>query len=333
MPERAFPQIVTMNDLDALGRQYRVAGKTVVSTNGCFDLLHAGHIRMLQQAKALGDVLVVGLNDDQSVRQLKGPSRPLVGQDNRALLLSALRSVDHVVVFSGLLPNEMLERLRPSIHCKAADYSAQSLPEAAIVQAGGGRVHILPFQDGYGTTSLMQQASRAAQNTSVLASPATESTEGSALANLLADTQANRQLAYTLAQNIEQAAAAISRAGKNNTVWIVADGRAGSGGMLQGLCAGRRTPRWIMCEINKASEFSGVAGDVLLVLCDSNLSAEIQRLLDQAKAKDVQGILIAPKSETSNAPDGVIHLELSAGDPLMQTQFQLLLLHSLAPRI
>jgi rfaE bifunctional protein nucleotidyltransferase chain/domain len=134
---------------------WREEGRVVVSTNGCFDLLHPGHVRFLQQARAQGEVLIVGLNSDEAVRQLKGPCRPLLGQEDRAAMLAALRCVDWVVIFAEVLANGFLARLRPDIHCKGGDYTAEALPEVEVIRRGGGQVRILPFVAGYSTTGLV----------------------------------------------------------------------------------------------------------------------------------------------------------------------------------
>ena len=145
-----------LDDLLIARRAWRAEGRALVSTNGCFDLLHPGHVRFLQQARAQGGVLIVGLNSDESVCQLKGPGRPLLGQDDRAAMLAALRCVDHVVVFAQPLANDLLARLQPDIHCKGGDYTAEALPEAEIIRQGGGQVCILPFAAGYSTTGLLR---------------------------------------------------------------------------------------------------------------------------------------------------------------------------------
>lgn len=116
-----------------------------------------GHVCFLQAARSLGDVLVVGLNSDDSVRQLKGANRPIVPLAERAALLAELRSVDHIVVFDDLLPTALLEQLKPNIHCKAADYTLDTMPEAEVVQQNGGRVEILTLVDGYSTTRLIER--------------------------------------------------------------------------------------------------------------------------------------------------------------------------------
>jgi rfaE bifunctional protein nucleotidyltransferase chain/domain len=144
-----------LDELLQLRQRWREEGRVVVSTNGCFDLLHPGHVRFLQQARGQGDLLVVGLNSDASVRQLKGPGRPLLSQEDRAAMLAALRCVDWVVVFEEVLANDLLARLRPDLHCKGGDYIAEKLPEAEVIRQGGGQVRILPFAPGYSTSGLL----------------------------------------------------------------------------------------------------------------------------------------------------------------------------------
>jgi rfaE bifunctional protein nucleotidyltransferase chain/domain len=130
----------------------------VVATGGCFDLLHAGHIATLEAARALGDCLVVCLNSDASVRRLKGPSRPLVPQQDRARVLEALETVDAVVVFDEDTPLEVIRRLRPDVWAKGGDYAGTELPEAALLREWGGQSVVLPYLRGRSTTRLVETA-------------------------------------------------------------------------------------------------------------------------------------------------------------------------------
>jgi rfaE bifunctional protein nucleotidyltransferase chain/domain len=136
--------------------EQRAAGRSVVSTNGVFDLLHAGHVGYLAWARGQGDALIVLLNDDDSVRLLgKGPGRPLVPFAERARVLSALRSVDAVVGFRQRTPETLLERLRPDVHVKSAQYRIEDLPERYVVEAHGGRIVLAPHQPGKSTTDFL----------------------------------------------------------------------------------------------------------------------------------------------------------------------------------
>jgi rfaE bifunctional protein nucleotidyltransferase chain/domain len=149
--------IVALDDLTAQRESWRKAGRTVVFTNGCFDVLHVGHVRSLRQARELGDVLVVGLNDDASVRSLKGPDRPVFPVEERAEMLSALEAVDAVVVFSDLVPTAVVAALQPDIYCKGDDYRSAPLPEADIVRAYGGRIEFLTFVPNRSSSQVLER--------------------------------------------------------------------------------------------------------------------------------------------------------------------------------
>lgn len=136
---------------------YRRQGRRILFTNGCFDILHRGHITYLNRAKTLGDVLVVAVNDDDSVRRLKGSSRPINPLDDRAQVLAALSCVDHIVPFSGDSPIEALRAVRPDVYVKGGDYTYDSLPEASLVEELGGRVQILPFMEDRSTTGMIDR--------------------------------------------------------------------------------------------------------------------------------------------------------------------------------
>ena len=147
-------------DAFAVAEQVRSSGGTVVATGGCFDLLHAGHVRTLNAARGLGDCLIVCLNSDDSVRRLKGAERPLISEHDRVELLTALACVDAVVVFEEDGPQAVLDRLRPDVWVKGGDYSAQSLPEAELVESWGGQVLTLPYHLGRSTTALAEAIAR-----------------------------------------------------------------------------------------------------------------------------------------------------------------------------
>jgi rfaE bifunctional protein nucleotidyltransferase chain/domain len=156
-------KIVEWDALIGLRKQWKRDGRKVVWTNGCFDILHVGHVRSLQAAKHLGDILIVGLNSDSSVRQLKGQGRPVVTERERAEILAALESVDAVTIFPDLTPERLLRELQPDIHCKGEDYKpprGKPIPEAAVVAAYGGRIEFIPFEIPTSTTSLIQSIRR-----------------------------------------------------------------------------------------------------------------------------------------------------------------------------
>jgi rfaE bifunctional protein nucleotidyltransferase chain/domain len=152
------PDVVADSSVEALLARVRSAGGTVVATGGCFDLLHPGHVATLRAARGLGDCLVVCINSDESVRRLKGPSRPLVTATDRARVLEALEFVDAVVVFEEDTPAEVLDRLRPDVWAKGGDYAGADLPEAAVLRRWGGQAVVLPYLDGHSTTALVQRS-------------------------------------------------------------------------------------------------------------------------------------------------------------------------------
>lgn len=138
-------------------RQIAIEGKTLVFTNGCFDILHAGHVGYLQQARDRGDYLAVGLNSDASTRRIKGPQRPLVPQEERALVVAALECVDFVIVFDEDTAEALVVELRPDVYVKGGDYASDAdLPEAAVVRGYGGRVEILPLVAGRSTSAIIR---------------------------------------------------------------------------------------------------------------------------------------------------------------------------------
>ena len=151
----ASEKVVTREALAQRLNVARAEGKRIVFTNGCFDILHVGHARYLEQARTLGDLLVVGLNSDSSVRELKGDGRPLVPQDERSEMLAHLASVDLVCIFDESRPDALLEIVRPDIHVKGGDYRAADLPEAAVVEKHGGKVVIMPLVEGRSTTNII----------------------------------------------------------------------------------------------------------------------------------------------------------------------------------
>jgi rfaE bifunctional protein nucleotidyltransferase chain/domain len=150
-------KVVTWDELERRLAPLRATGGRVVFTNGCFDLLHVGHVRCLQAARRLGDVLVVGVNSDRSVRGLKGEDRPIVPQDERAEVLAALACVDYVTIFEETTPERLLARLRPDVHVKGGDYREEDLPEAPLVRSWGGEIVLLPLTQGRSTTGLAKK--------------------------------------------------------------------------------------------------------------------------------------------------------------------------------
>ncbi len=155
----AFPhqKIRSRFDLKKIVEHLRLSGKKIVFTNGCFDILHLGHIRYLKKAKSFGDILIIGLNSDSSVRILKGPHRPYVAEIERAEVLSALECVDYICIFKEKTPHEIIRLLKPDVHVKGGDYKIQDLPEAKVVKYYGGEIKIAPIVEGRSTSSLIDR--------------------------------------------------------------------------------------------------------------------------------------------------------------------------------
>lgn len=146
---------MTVREAGRLAERLRAEGRRIVLANGCFDLLHVGHVRYLDAARRLGDVLFVGVNGDAAVARLKGPGRPLMPAAERVELLSALRAVDHVVVFDDDTADALIAAIRPDVHAKGTDYTESTVPEAATVHAAGGRVAIVGDPKDHATRDLI----------------------------------------------------------------------------------------------------------------------------------------------------------------------------------
>ncbi len=149
-------RIYTKHSIKPLCEKLRAAGKRLVTTNGCYDIIHEGHVAYLEKAASFGDVLIVGINADNSVRRLKGIQRPVVSEDERAEVIGAFRPVDYVLIFEEDTPVEFLEMVRPHVHIKGGDYTHQ-IVEASTVQKHGGRVEIVPFIPGHSTTDIIKK--------------------------------------------------------------------------------------------------------------------------------------------------------------------------------
>lgn len=150
-------KVVKRDEIQAVAQEIKQMKKTLVFTNGCFDILHAGHVRYLQAAKELGDCLVVGLNSDESVRSLKGIQRPINKEEDRAEVLSALSAVDYVVVFSERTAEQLVREIKPDVYVKGGDYNVKSLPEAEIVAKYGGKTVLIPEVPGRSSSNIIKK--------------------------------------------------------------------------------------------------------------------------------------------------------------------------------
>ena len=149
--------LIDPNDIEKLCEILHRAGQKIVFTNGCFDILHAGHVRYLEKARSFGDCLVLGLNTDASVRGNKGPSRPINSELDRAEVVGALKAVDYVVLFGEKTAETIIAKVRPDVYVKGGDYTLETLPEAKIVQSYGGRVEFVQMVAGRSTTNVIKK--------------------------------------------------------------------------------------------------------------------------------------------------------------------------------
>lgn len=150
-------KVIERNKLNDLLKILRSKKKTIVATNGCFDILHVGHVRYLKKSKAFGDVLILGLNSDKSVRSIKGEGRPINNEADRAEVLCALDCVDYVVLFDEDSPKDLLEIIKPNIYTKGADYTLKTLPEADVILKNNGWVEFIDFVEGKSTTKIIDK--------------------------------------------------------------------------------------------------------------------------------------------------------------------------------
>lgn len=346
--------LAPLESLLAQREQLRLAGKRLVTTNGCFDLLHPGHIQFLKQARSLGDVLIVGLNSDASVQRLKGRGRPLVPASGRGAMLLALRAVDNVVVFDDLLPNELLSLLKPDLHCKAGDYTIAALPEAAVVRQHGGEVRVLPLAEAYSTSRLIERAVATSQLASEESVPAVDSDRYSQVAGqLLRGANILRQTAYALSEQIALVVAkfaeVLSAGGK-----VLLCGNGGSAADAQHIAAefvGRfrrerqslpaialTTDSSILTAVSNDYGFEqvfarqvsalGQPGDILVAISTGGTSANILAAVEPARAKGlyVIGLTGDKPSPLSEAVD--LCLNVPATETAFIQQAHIAILHT-----
>ena len=150
-------KLKTLDELIEIAAQARRNGKSVVFTNGCFDLLHRGHVHVLRQAKAAGDLLVVAINSDQSVKAIKGPTRPVTAEMDRLELIAAMEMVDYVILFDEPDPSKLITAIKPNVLAKGGDWGADGVVGADIVEREGGRVVLVPYLKGYSTSEIIER--------------------------------------------------------------------------------------------------------------------------------------------------------------------------------
>ena len=150
-------KLKSLDELAVITAQAQKNGKKVVFTNGCFDLLHRGHVHLLRQAKAVGDLLIVAVNSDRSVKEIKGLQRPVTSQTDRVELIGALEMVDYIVIFDEPDPYRLIATIKPNVLAKGGDWSAEKIVGADIVEQAGGRVTVIPYLPGYSTSEIIER--------------------------------------------------------------------------------------------------------------------------------------------------------------------------------
>jgi len=155
--ESVADKIKTVDEIAAIATEAKKNGRRVVFTNGCFDLLHRGHVHILRQAKAAGDLLIVGMNSDRSVKSIKGPARPILPEIDRVELIAAMEMVDYIVLFDEPDPYQLIATIKPNVLAKGGDWSSDKIVGADIVERDGGRVAVIPYLKGFSTTEIIER--------------------------------------------------------------------------------------------------------------------------------------------------------------------------------
>jgi len=345
-----------IKELSELREKWKQEGKKVVTTNGCFDLIHPGHAQFLSSARNEGDLLIVGINSDPSVTTLKGPGKPILNEEERAEMLSSLKSVDAVLVFDDLLPNGFLEIIKPDIHCKAADYSADSLPEAEIVKKMGGKISILPLLDGFSSTKLVERI-LSGQKTSASTSTMGEKEsdiEGEILTYLFASSNIFRQSAYALKESIAKASEIVIQTLKSRNK-ILLCGNGGSAADSQHIAAeliGRfKRERDAMPAIALTTDTSiltaiandygfeevfsrqiaalGKKNDLLIAISTSGSSKNVVRAIEEAHKKGMLVIGLTGEQDSPISEAADLTLKVPTRDTALIQQVHIGIMHLL----
>lgn len=291
---------------------HRRQGRRIVTTNGCFDVIHAGHLTLLEEARAFGDALIVGINSDASVRRLKGADRPRMSAADRVRVISALKPVDHVVVFDDDLPLAFLDEVRPDVHVKGGDYDADKMPETALVRKNGGEVRVIPLVEGRSSSLTVLPDSGAAQRDPVGHEILLEHLRWSNVVR-----QTGYQLSDRIAAEAKRMHAVLANSGR-----ILVCGNGGSACDADHFAAemiGRFRHVRDGVPVLSLSSGSGVMtslandfgyadiyrlqvialskpGDLLLAISTSGKSENILRALSEARARGVYTVLLTGKS-------------------------------------
>ena len=345
-------KISSIDEFLKIVNAYRSSGKKIVTTNGCFDLLHTGHVQFLTQARAFGDILIVGLNSDRSVKSIKGADRPILGENDRAAMLLALKSVDHIVVYDDLLPSALLAAIKPDVHCKAGDYTAEGLPEADVVGRYGGEIQIIPFVSGYSTSGLIERILGSQKKAEIPSEYSSDDQVFEIMSYLTSSGNVLRQVGYQLSDLITASAHMIVESIKTGHK-VLACGNGGSAADAQHFAAelmGRfRYDRPACPAISLSSDPSvmtslsndygydqvfarqvsawGTAGDILVALTTSGSSPNVVAAVHEAKKRDMHIITLTGNRPTQLTDLSDIHLAVPTSDTPKIQQAHMAILH------
>lgn len=331
---------------------HRRAGRRIVTTNGCFDILHAGHLTLLERARAFGDVLIVGINSDASVRRLKGADRPKMSEADRVRLLSALEPVDHVVVFDDDLPLQFLDEVRPHVHVKGGDYDADKMPETNLVRKNGGEVRVIPLVEGR-SSSLAAAHIRADAN-SALGDPAAREI----LMEHLRWSNIVRQTGYTLSEKIAAEATRMYQIlARGNRILVCGNGgsacdadhfaaemigrfrRTRDGVPVISLVSGAGILTSLANDFGYADIFRrqlvalGSKGDLLLAVTTSGKSENILRALSEARERGIFTVLLTGKSGGPARALADVVLDIPSDDTVDIQQGHRAVIHAICGRV
>jgi D-sedoheptulose 7-phosphate isomerase len=349
----------SLDELIQTVRAAQRAGQAVVSTNGCFDVLHLGHTRFLEEVHRLGDTVIVAINSDESVRAIKGIDRPVFSEAERAEMLLALRSVAHVVVYDELLPTNVLLALRPTVHCKGGDYSSAGLPEARALHAANIDIRILPLYGGYSTSRIIARLEEQRMGTAPVRGRHHQSDWWDVtLQHLLDTSNIVRQAAYHSREELVHAAEVLCGVlDSGNRILICGNG--GSAAAAQHfsseLIGHFRRPRPPQPAIALASDVStltalgndfgfervfsnqvlavGMRGDALVAITTSGKSPNILAALSAAQAKGLTTIVLAGAANLPVSEHADISLTVPTEDTAHIQEVHLAYIHVLCELI
>ena len=332
---------------------WRNAGEKIVTTNGCFDLIHPGHITFLQNAKSLGSKLIVGLNSDSSVRKLKGKGKPILNESGRATMLAALEDVDEVVVYNDDLPIPFLDIIKPHIHCKAADYTADSMPETEIVQKNGGKISILPLIDGISSSQIIEKIQSSLQQSIGENQPETiDDTHEKIMQYFMDSSNLYRQTAYQLKDSIALFVNKVTETLKSGNKILIC-GNGGSAADSQHIAAefvGRfklerkalpaialTTDTSVITAIGNDYGFEeiysrqiaalGEENDLLIAISTSGNSKNVLHAVKQAKSNNMFVIALTGKKESSIQAESNLCLNVPSDNTALIQQAHIGVLH------